>query len=157
MADSQQDFDMISKIQLEFHQYCFLTEYFSQRLSNTRCLALVLLKRLSQRIVQGPLRFASQVRVPRDSWPHFTLSDSRLPKPGEPGPRIYIPQEQGGPFIPPGTGFPFRRLLRLACLRWRYSTRPPHTNSHSNVGFQVSALVLTSRHGSRKKHRSSFL
>jgi hypothetical protein len=26
----------------------------------------------------------------------------------------YIPQEQGGPVIPPGTGFPFRRLLRLA-------------------------------------------
>jgi hypothetical protein len=25
----------------------------------------------------------------------------------------------------PGTGFPFRRLLRLAGLRWRYSDRPP--------------------------------
>jgi hypothetical protein len=39
-----------------------------------------------------------------------------------PGPRIYIPQEQVGPVIPPGTGFLFRRLLRLAGLRWRYST-----------------------------------
>jgi hypothetical protein len=29
-----------------------------------------------------------------------------------PGPRIYIPHEQGGPVIPPGTGFPFRCLLR---------------------------------------------
>jgi hypothetical protein len=28
----------------------------------------------------------------------------RLPQPGGPGPRIYIPQEQGGPVIPPGTG-----------------------------------------------------
>jgi hypothetical protein len=27
-----------------------------------------------------------------------------------PGPHIYIPQEQGGPVIPPGTGFPFSRL-----------------------------------------------
>jgi hypothetical protein len=27
-----------------------------------------------------------------------------LPQPGGPGPRIYIPQEQGGPDIPPGTG-----------------------------------------------------
>jgi hypothetical protein len=40
---------------------------------------------------------------PRDSWSHFTVSDSRLPQPGGPGPRIYIPQEQGGSFIPPGT------------------------------------------------------
>jgi hypothetical protein len=45
----------------------------------------------------------------------------RLPQPGESGPRIYIPQEQGGLDIPPSTGFPFRRLLRLAELRWRYS------------------------------------
>jgi hypothetical protein len=42
------------------------------------------------------------------------LSHLRLPQPGGPGSRIYIPQEQGGPVIPPGTGFPLRRLLRLA-------------------------------------------
>jgi hypothetical protein len=36
------------------------------------------------------------------------------------------PQEQGCPIITPGTGFPFRRLLRLAGLRWRYSTAAPH-------------------------------
>jgi hypothetical protein len=29
-------------------------------------------------------------------------------------------------FITLGTGFPFRRLLRLAGLRWRYSILPPH-------------------------------
>jgi hypothetical protein len=34
-------------------------------------------------------------------------------------PRIYIPQQQGGPVIPPGTGFSFCRLLLLAGLRWR--------------------------------------
>jgi hypothetical protein len=50
----------------------------------------------------------------------------RLAQPGVPGPRIYIPQGQGGPDMPPGTGFPFRRLLRLAGLRWRYSIPPPH-------------------------------
>jgi hypothetical protein len=33
---------------------------------------------------------------------------------------------QGGPVIPPGNGFPFRRLLRLAGLRWRHSNPPPH-------------------------------
>jgi hypothetical protein len=34
---------------------------------------------------------------------HFTVSDLRLPQLGGPGPYIYIPQEQGGPVIPPGT------------------------------------------------------
>jgi hypothetical protein len=52
---------------------------------------------------------------------YFTVSDSRLPQPGGPSPCIYIPQEQGGPVIPPGIGVPFRRLLRLAGLRWKYS------------------------------------
>jgi hypothetical protein len=69
------------------------------------------------------------VPVPRDSWPHFTVSDSRLPQPGGSGPCIYIPQEKGGPVIPPGTGF-----LRLAGLRWRYSTPPLHgINSNTQL------------------------
>jgi hypothetical protein len=38
---------------------------------------------------------------------HMLLSHLRLPQPGGPGPRIYIPQKQGGPVIPLGTGFPF--------------------------------------------------
>jgi hypothetical protein len=50
----------------------------------------------------------------RGTRAYFTLSDSRLSQPGGPGARIYIPQEQGGPVILPGTGIPFRRLLRLA-------------------------------------------
>jgi hypothetical protein len=54
-----------------------------------------------------------QVTDPRDSWPYFTVLDSRLPEHGGPAPYIYIPQKQGGPVIPPGIGFPFRRLLRL--------------------------------------------
>jgi hypothetical protein len=40
-------------------------------------------------------------------------------------PYLY-PQEQGDPVISPGTGFPLRRLLRLAGSRWRYSTPPPY-------------------------------
>jgi hypothetical protein len=47
------------------------------------------------------------------------------PQPVRRRPRIYIPNEKGGPVISPGTGFPFRRLLRLAGLRWRYSNPPP--------------------------------
>jgi hypothetical protein len=34
---------------------------------------------------------------------HTLLSHLRLPQPGGPGSRIYIPQEQGGPVIPLGT------------------------------------------------------
>jgi hypothetical protein len=34
-----------------------------------------------------------------------------------PGPRICNTQGQVGPVIPPGTGFPFRRLLLFAGLR----------------------------------------
>jgi hypothetical protein len=37
----------------------------------------------------------------------------------------YIPQEQGSPVVPQGTGFPFRRLLGLAGLCCRYSNPPP--------------------------------
>jgi hypothetical protein len=75
-------------------------------------------------IAAGPRQCShSWVRVPRDSWPYITVSDSRFPQPGGPGLRIYIPQEQGGPVISPGTGFPFRRLLRLAGLGGGIQTR----------------------------------
>jgi hypothetical protein len=52
---------------------------------------------LSFTIAIGPRqRSHSQVRVLRDSWPYFTASDSRLPKPGGPGPRIceYTPRNR---------------------------------------------------------------
>jgi hypothetical protein len=54
-------------------------------------------------------RSHSWVWVPQDSWSYIrvTVSASRLPQPQGQGPHIYIPQEQGGPVIPPGTGFPF--------------------------------------------------
>jgi hypothetical protein len=45
---------------------------------------------------------------------HTLMSHLRLPQHGGPGSRIYIPQELGGPVIPPGTGFPLRHLLRFA-------------------------------------------
>jgi hypothetical protein len=57
---------------------------------------------------------SSPAQSPWDSWPYLTVSDSWLHQPRAPGPRIYIPQEQGGRVIPPGSGFPFHRLLRLA-------------------------------------------
>jgi hypothetical protein len=63
---------------------------------------------LSFTIVVGPRqRSHSEILVSLNSCPYFTVSDSRLPQPGGPGPHIYIPQEQGGPVIPPGTGLQF--------------------------------------------------
>jgi hypothetical protein len=54
-------------------------------------------------IAAGPRqRSHSQILVLRDPWSYFTVSDSRLPQPGGPGPRIYIIQEQHGPVIHPG-------------------------------------------------------
>jgi hypothetical protein len=100
-------------------------------------------------IPAGPRqRSHSQVWVPRDSLPHFTVLDSRLPQTEGPGPRIYIPQEQGGPVIPPWTGFPFRRLLRLAGPRWRYSNLPPH-----GIWLGRSVFLITPLHGPSIKHR----
>jgi hypothetical protein len=66
---------------------------------------------LSFTIAAGPRqRSHSQVRVPRNSWSYFTVSDSS-PQPGGLHHRIYIPQEQGAPVTPPGkelvTYFPF--------------------------------------------------
>jgi hypothetical protein len=63
---------------------------------------------LSFTIAVGPRqRSYSWVLVPWDSRPYFTVSDSRLLHPGGSGSRIYISQEQGGPFIPPRYWAPF--------------------------------------------------
>jgi hypothetical protein len=50
---------------------------------------------------------------------HTLLSHLRLPELGGPGSRIYIPQEQGGPVIPPGTGL----CLGIWGLRSHYDWR----------------------------------
>jgi hypothetical protein len=56
---------------------------------------------LSFTIAAGPRqRSLSRVRVPRDSWLYFTLSDWWLTQPGAHGPRIYITQEQGPGYTP---------------------------------------------------------
>jgi hypothetical protein len=60
------------------------------------------------------------------------------PQPGGPGPRIHIPQEQVSAVGLPGTGFPLRRLLRLAGIRWRYSNPPLHGCSRS-IPYVASA------------------
>jgi hypothetical protein len=75
------------------------------------------------------------------------------PQPGEPGPSLYIPQEQCGPVIAPGIGFRFRRLLRLAGLRWRFSTPPqqgilkrpwPDLRNYTNICTDLREITKSS-------------
>jgi hypothetical protein len=95
---------------------------------------------------------------------HTLLSHLRLPQPGGPGSRMYIPQEEGGPVIPPGTGLPLRRLLRLAGLRWRNRMVQSKANSiwlaHSSSGYtyydrrSVGQLITPHREPQRKRRSS---
>jgi hypothetical protein len=80
------------------------------------------------------------------TYNHILLSHLRLPQPGEPAPHIYILQEQGGPVIPPGTGFHFCCLLRLIGLQWRYSNLLPHEAELTNKPFSP----ITFQHGPHK-------
>jgi hypothetical protein len=63
--------------------------------------------RVCNLIVQLLLGLARAVTLgskSRRTHDHILLSHLRLSQPGGPGPRIYIPQEQGGPVISQGTG-----------------------------------------------------
>jgi hypothetical protein len=74
------------------------------------------------------------------------LSHLRLPQPGGPVPRIYIPQEQGGPVILPGTGLLSHHLLRHAGLQWRYSYPPPReANTCWAIGHRYTAAARSAQ------------
>jgi hypothetical protein len=60
------------------------------------------------------------------------------PQYGGAGPCIYIPQEQGGSVMPPRTGLPFRLILPLAGLRWRYWNSPLHGVTDSKSKWNQS-------------------
>jgi hypothetical protein len=75
-------------------------------------------------------------------WPYFGVSDSRLLQPEGPGPHIYIPQEQNCSVSPSGTGSPFRRLLLLAGLWWRYSNPLPHGAGRHTRGSKVEVKIM---------------
>jgi hypothetical protein len=99
------------------------------------------------RVCNLPIQFAVTLGAKsRRTQDNVLLSHLRLPQPGEPGPRIYIPQEQGCPVIPPGTGFALHSLLRLAGLWWRNSNPPPHRWSQSTqVKVKVTLRPTVSR------------
>jgi hypothetical protein len=57
---------------------------------------------LSFTVAAGPRQCNNSCfSVPRNLWPYFTFSDSRLADPGGLGSRVYVPQKEGGPIVPP--------------------------------------------------------
>jgi hypothetical protein len=62
----------------------------------------------------------SMVRVAQNPKPYFTVS-SETPPTWRARFLYLYPPGTGWPSYTPGTGFPLRRLLRLAGLRWRNS------------------------------------
>jgi hypothetical protein len=124
------------------------------------CMALSMMREwicnLLVQLLLGLARAVSLWSKSRRTHDPILLFHMRLPQPWGPSPRTYIPQERGGPVIPSGIGFTFRRLLRLTGLRLRYSKRPPlfteqcsiyvHTDRYpgneSNY-FRIVALTIT--------------
>jgi hypothetical protein len=84
----------------------------------------------------------SKYRITHD---HILLSHMRLLQLEGQGPSIYIPLEQGVPVIPPGTGFPFCRLLRLTGLQWSYSNPLPHRGHVSKAESKVMLWLTVSQ------------
>jgi hypothetical protein len=82
-----------------------------------------------------------------------THNHMRLPQPGGTGPRIYIPQGQGGPVIRPGKGFRYRRLLGLAGLRWGYSNPPSHGVMFPRLGYTCYIPELPAFYNGRRPRR----
>jgi hypothetical protein len=62
-------------------------------------------------------------------------------KPRGQGTCIYVLQWRGGPVIPPDTEFPFRRLLRLTGLRWKYSELPPY-EGHKTIRGRITERLI---------------
>jgi hypothetical protein len=98
----------------------------------------------------------SRVWVPQDSWPYFTVWNSRLPELGGPGPCIYIPQKWGGLVIPPDTGFPFHRLLWLEGLGGGIQTRLHIQNWPTGQVVLMALAVLPRVRLLRKHHFHGF-
>jgi hypothetical protein len=58
-----------------------------------------------------------------------------------------VPPEKGGPVVRRGAGFPFRCLLLLAGLRWKYSNPTPRGDGYNCH----MVLFISSWHGPRRK------
>jgi hypothetical protein len=109
---------------------------------------------LSFAIAVGPRqRSYFRVWVPQDSWPNFTVSDSRLPQPGEPDPRIYIPGNRVAQLYPQALGsFPSPPTTHRATVE---VFEPASTRALSSELTAPTIPVLTSRHRPHWKHLPS--
>jgi hypothetical protein len=111
-------------------QFFFLLEIFFRQLRVCYFVAPSLTRGWTRNLLllldlASTVPLGSEDRGTRD---HILLSQFfRLPHAEGSGPHIL--KEQGGPVKLLGTGFPFRRLVWLAGLRWRYSKPPTHGDS----------------------------
>jgi hypothetical protein len=99
-------------------------------------------------------RIHSEVRVPQDSWPHFTVSDSRLPQPPPAGGPVCIPWRINSRLTKyktsPPTGPPLFEFVFVAAQAWTgrveshvttdgQSASPPGTKHPSGAHCQTVA------------------
>jgi hypothetical protein len=96
--------------------FCFLSDNEGFQTRGWVCNLLV-------QLLMGLARAVTLVAESHRTHDRILLTRLWLPQPGKPFPHIYIPQEQGDPLKFQGTGSPFRRLLRLSGLQWKYSLR----------------------------------
>jgi hypothetical protein len=95
-------------------------------------------------------RSHSQVLVPRDSVTAFYCLRLETPNLEGQVPVFISPRNRAAQLYPQARSSFFVAPLRLSVLRWRYSTPPPH-GKHL-VAYTV--VLITSRHGLYRKHRS---
>jgi hypothetical protein len=73
---------------------------------------------------------------------HILLSHLRLPRPGGSGPRIYIPQERGGPVILPGQAFTCTFKLKFKLYYYRRSAGQ-FVLASGPIDFSFLCLTIT--------------
>jgi hypothetical protein len=104
-------------------------------------------------IAAGPRqRSHSWLWVPRDSWPYFTVSDSRLPQPGGPGPHIYISPRLclcSLSLYNPSARTAQKTAFIVACIGFRENmmTQLIHSNGRTrHISFRDNSSTVVCRH-----------
>jgi hypothetical protein len=121
---------------------CFRSPYVTSSLTREWVCSLQLLLALASEVI-----LSSDSLGTRDHILLPQIRDSR--NLGGQVPVFISPQEHSGPVILPDTGFTFRRLLRLAGLRWKYSTLPPRGRVALRVRVRVTLRLAVYRQSVR--------